>query len=344
MKARLDGEGLCKNCRARPVYVENDRKHDFCGIRCAKAFQSGQPRSPAISDTSSQRILQRASRPTCRLDGCTRPVFLNTRQREASEFCCNRHRLEAVASSQVEGCVRCREWPKITIQDKVSDFCGAVCRDAVQEQAPSILPLFSEDKDYGKVASQFLDGWRHPTAVPKIHKIWKIYSRRDLRDQFEQYKLKLERKTDIDGGNTKRRWHGTVRACNLGDDDAQDELCADTQCSLCHIIQSSFQVAKFGQRTNFGRFGEGIYTSATSSKANDYVASLSSMTTRAMLLNYVVMGKAIKMTANQPNLKEPPTGYDSVVGEPGGDLNYDESIVYDNDAIRPIFLVIYKDA
>ena len=32
-------------------------------------------------------------------------------------------------------------------------------------------------------------------------------------------------------------------------------------------MKSSFQVAKFGQRTNFGRFGEGIYTSATSSKA-----------------------------------------------------------------------------
>ncbi|THH31281.1 hypothetical protein EUX98_g2930 [Antrodiella citrinella] len=106
---------------------------------------------------------------------------------------------------------------------------------------------------------------------------------------------------------------------------------------------SSFKLAKFGQRTNFGRFGEGIYTSATSSKANDYVVSLSSAATRAILLNYVVMGKTIKMTSNQSDLKEPPTGYDSVVGEPGGDLNYDESIVYDNDAIRPIFLVIYED-
>lgn len=41
---------------------------------------------------------------------------------------------------------------------------------------------------------------------------------------------------------------------------------SSSSCDLTSL-KSSFQVAKFGQRTNFGRFGEGIYTSATSSKA-----------------------------------------------------------------------------
>jgi hypothetical protein len=64
-----------------------------------------------------------------------------------------------------------------------------------------------------------------------------------------------------------------------------------------------------------------------------------------MLLNDVVLGKVIKLTTNSTNLTEvrcmdsvdcyfvlraeppqPPSGYDAVVGEPGGDLNYDESI------------------
>jgi len=61
-----------------------------------------------------------------------------------------------------------------------------------------------------------------------------------------------------------------------------------------------------------------------------------------MLLNRVVMGSMVKLTANDESLTSPPAGYDSVVGEPGGDLNYDESIVYNNDAIRPLFLVIYR--
>ena len=64
-----------------------------------------------------------------------------------------------------------------------------------------------------------------------------------------------------------------------------------------------------------------------------------------MLLNDVVMGKTVKLTTNTPSLTQvrctdsvdryfvlhpgspqPPAGYDAVIGEPGGDLNYDESI------------------
>jgi hypothetical protein len=35
-------------------------------------------------------------------------------------------------------------------------------------------------------------------------------------------------------------------------------------------------------------------------------------------------------------------GFDSVVGEPGKDLNYDEVVVYDEDAVLPRYLVVYK--
>ena len=33
-----------------------------------------------------------------------------------------------------------------------------------------------------------------------------------------------------------------------------------------------------------------------------------------------------------------------VLGVPGEDLNYEETVVYNNDAIRPAFLVVYGDA
>ena len=32
-----------------------------------------------------------------------------------------------------------------------------------------------------------------------------------------------------------------------------------------------------------------------------------------------------------------------IIGEPGEDLNFQESVVYDNDAIRPAYLVVYGD-
>jgi len=61
-----------------------------------------------------------------------------------------------------------------------------------------------------------------------------------------------------------------------------------------------------------------------------------------MLLNDVVMGKGIKLERTDTSLTKPPQGYDSVIGEPGGDLNYDEAVVYDQDAIVPSFLIIYS--
>ena len=100
-------------------------------------------------------------------------------------------------------------------------------------------------------------------------------------------RLSVERRTSLPGGNTRRRFHGTIRACQLGDRSDAKWFCTDISCSLCNIIrvrlflhcinsislnqadvspQTSFEKTKAGQRTNFGRFGEGIYTSATSSK------------------------------------------------------------------------------
>lgn len=95
----------------------------------------------------------------------------------------------------------------------------------------------------------------------------------------------VEQRRGIPGGNTRRRFHGTIRECYLGDNSSENALCRLNSCNLCRIIQvpfertasvfqrsgvvvlqSSFQLAKAGQRTNFGRFGAGIYTSATSSK------------------------------------------------------------------------------
>ena len=80
-----------------------------------------------------------------------------------------------------------------------------------------------------------------------------------------------------------------------------------------------------------------------------------------MLLNKVVVGNGKKLTQDAPSLTKPPGGHDSVsvfvlvflVGAliinqvlaevvPGGSLNYDELVVYKNEAVRPSYLVMYK--
>ena len=69
-------------------------------------------------------------------------------------------------------------------------------------------------------------------------------------------------------GNEGDRWHGTTRKCTIGDKRVT-EFCSDTSCSLCCIMKTSFDLKFFGKKTKFGRFGAGIYTSATSSKFVD---------------------------------------------------------------------------
>ena len=110
------------------------------------------------------------------------------------------------------------------------------------------------------------------------------------------------------------------------------------------------------------RFGKGLYTSSTSSKANDYSmnAGDTPSTCKAILLTKVVVGRGHKMLHDKTDLTEPPVGHDSVcldllfceqrmsmillrqvLAEVGGSLNYDELVVYRNEAIKPAYLVVY---
>jgi len=142
----------------------------------------------------------------------------------------------------------------------------------------------------------------------------------------------------MSAGNERRRWHGTARNCHLGDQN-QLQLCNLPVCPVCSIIRSSFDLKYF---TKWGRFGRGIYTSATSSKSNDYITG-TTVPYKAIFLANVAVGRASIQYTDNPNLTQPPAGYDSVIGQPkqGGSLNYDELIVYTNDAIRPSYFVMY---
>jgi len=231
------------------------------------------------------------------------------------------------AQGRVQGDVEVSSW--------LSGMLHALSGAPIIVEVPNTSPIHQD------VVQQFINQWMHPTQVPNVLKLWKVYADQSVVDRFSDYQRGVEHSRGIPGGNTRRRFHGTIRECYLGDTSDENALCRLSNCNLCRIIQSSFQLARAGQRTNFGRFGAGIYTSATSSKANDYSAG-SASPNKAMLLNDVVMGRVTKLTRTDTTLTQPPYGFDAVIGEPGGDLNYDECVVYNNDAIRPSFLIIYR--
>lgn len=113
-------------------------------------------------------------------------------------------------------------------------------------------------------------------------------------------------------------------------DDGRTSFCYSSQCSLCCIIKTSFDIAHSKKKTGWGRFGNGIYTSSTSSKfvvlspivktvltldicrSNDYSTNLVYSPWKALLLSYVVVGNGKKFTTDQPTLTQAPAGFDSV--------------------------------
>ena len=83
-----------------------------------------------------------------------------------------------------------------------------------------------------------------------------------------------------------------------------------------------------------------------------------------MLLNDVVMGRTVKLTWTDTSLTQvgcltpvkkslcltfrtaglqPPQGYDAVIGEPGGDLNYDECVGTCQLKQETIYLLVSSD-
>jgi len=140
-------------------------------------------------------------------------------------------------------------------------------------------------------------------------------------------------------------FHGTSRACALGETGDNVRLCRLARCSLCSVIRSSYDINLCGTKNKFSRFGQGIYTTKCSSKADDYTSSeRSDLKLRFLLVNTVVVGWQNKRMRNKKSMVNAGPGYHSVLGVPGGDLNYEETVVYNNDAIRPAFLIVYGDA
>ena len=133
---------------------------------------------------------------------------------------------------------------------------------------------------------------------------------------------------------------------------------------MCSILRTGFRAPEAGTRTrNPLRFGYGIYSTATSSKANDYTDTFDAGV-RTMFVVHVVAGKACRRveswTATDGELTAPPPGYDSVLGMVASDweggpmddgghetafvqnpLNHDELVVYNSDATLPAYLVMY---
>ncbi|KLO15229.1 ADP-ribosylation [Schizopora paradoxa] len=325
--SQSSSSSLCTVCNLKPRHVDasTGKVHIYCGKRCAsKAHHStGSGSHPAGS--------------ICAIPGCNKAVFKDSNG-TPTKFCSKTHK--KVAS---EACLMCRKAAK-----QSNNFCSRQCTANAQALSPAILEVPEEHVVFKSVSEQFKSSWRHPNKkCPEVKHVYKIISTKASVDQYEAYRDAVEARGNFakhgrSAGNENRRWHGTRRECTLGEK-GSTQFCGSSSCSLCNIVKTSFDLAFFGKKTSWGRFGAGIYTSSTSSKADDYSNNVNQSSLKAVLLNKVIVGKGAKLTHDDPNRSGPPAGHDSVLGEKGGNLNYDELVVYTNDAIRPSYLVMFDN-
>ncbi|KAF8805453.1 ADP-ribosylation, partial [Phlegmacium glaucopus] len=334
--------GNCDFCHNNPKYSDGTRTHDFCSKTCAKSAKSA------------NRPLQR--KPTtkangqavCQAPGCQNPPRTgNGPGLDYNLYCSMAHKLLVFChcwDSRLREtlCLMCLQAPKRSN----SHFCSQTCIDDAENEGPMILEVPFGHVTFKSVAEQFKASWRHAgTTCPPVRRVYKIVVPKASL-AYDAYKAAVESRgqfvsTGRSAGNENRRWHGTRRICNIGDK-GHTQFCSAPTCSLCCIMRTSFDISLWGKKTGWGRFGRGIYTSSTSSKSDDYSHNDCQSQLKAILLNKVVVGKGRKLLQDDTSLTSPPAGYDSVLAEKGGSLKYDELVVYDNDAIRPSFLVMYE--
>ena len=148
--------------------------------------------------------------------------------------------------------------------------------------------------------------------------------------------------------------------CSFGVDQSQPP-CADAACAVCTIAQRGFSLAHAGTGLSGGaarggwlRYGKGMYFSKVSSKSNDYAGGTHHQRghtggVRCMFLCKVAVGaphETYEETLSQRDVEAAVgRGYNSVVGldrADGGALNYEETVLYDEHAAIPSYLIVYE--
>ncbi|CAG8800826.1 15552_t:CDS:2, partial [Racocetra persica] len=354
------GNVYCENCKQRLVDCDPDGyASDFCSDECRReALAVGLSNPPCIQCKEFPRV---KSSEFCGVLKCRNlPLCLTCKAKRVyprslwcSKFCRDRtpdwRHLVIERSNQL--CLYCNRDRAISGQD----FCSSQCERFVYSNAPCMLKLPANSQKYKDIAKQFKDAWKHPhKSVPEISKVWKIYCTEALTSRYRLYREEVEKNQQLAGkpfpkgdakrlmsaGNEQRRFHGTKMSCLIGlKNDGQ--VCNDKSCSVCCIIREGYKLRFVGTGTIFSRFGRGIYFSGTSSKSDDYndgsLKDFYGVSYKVMLLNKVVVGKGHPLTVDNMTLTSPPPGYDSILGEPSqtGNLNYDEIVVYREEASIP---------
>ena len=126
-----------------------------------------------------------------------------------------------------------------------------------------------------------------------------INSHQNYKEKIIKKRPNLELDEEATEGNTLLRFHGTTLSCKLSE---KLSHCGEGSCVVCSISLGGFKISFSGKgplsSKGFGqRFGDGLYFTSCSSKANDYGANTEKylgVGIRSVLICQVVAGIKIK--------------------------------------------------
>eukprot|EP00698_Gefionella_okellyi_P017648 TRINITY_DN519_c0_g1_i1.p1 TRINITY_DN519_c0_g1~~TRINITY_DN519_c0_g1_i1.p1 ORF type:complete len:647 (+),score=165.96 TRINITY_DN519_c0_g1_i1:81-2021(+) len=286
----------------------------------------------------------------CELRGCTLPRQMNPLTGKWSDYCCKEHQnydkvpksVPWKGSCMLEGCAVPTNKDFSTDIDPCSGRAlGYCCKthqvmDAYTKQDKMLVPLQSTDHEYMSCKLQFEKAWLHQRKLPRIKAMFKINVNEAWQSDYRDYLNTVIVQNPVcfkngGPGNEQRRFHGSMAKCSLGQQ-GNVTPCLDPTCPACNIIRNGFGIEIVRKLSHWARFGLGHYFTATASKSAEYPLNLPQGATRVLFMAKVVVGKGCKKLQNDVDLEAAPEGYDSVLGEVGQALNYDELVVYRDDA------------
>ena len=124
---------------------------------------------------------------------------------------------------------------------------------------------------------------------------------------------------------------------------------------VCGISKRGFD-PQWINSTSWQRFGKGFYFARNSSKSYDYPRATQDATDNVtnkyhcMLVCDIAPGCKYILYKNDPSIRGPPKGYHSIYGSSqwlwglwkSPDMNYDELVVFDIEAIRPHYILFLE--
>ncbi|OQE38358.1 hypothetical protein PENCOP_c008G06901 [Penicillium coprophilum] len=178
-----------------------------------------------------------------------------------------------------------------------------------------LILLDDDTRFYKKVSGMFHRQWKHPNTKAKLVSIYVIKNAKEP--------------------GLKLRFHGTQRACKIGSGSL--EACNNAECYLCSILKKGFSIDNASTRS---MFGPGIYSSVVSSKANIYSRNHHVRSHKhVLLLCGLDPGNSVDMTV--AGIPGPCDSVEGLTKAEGGQLDYQETVVYDPARIKPLGLVVY---